>query len=104
MANIIIGGTYSLPMVNIVYSAFDIVQICKPNPRRVAVGFFSGDVDCRIYPTASGVILSQIKPSVSTNGGIWFLSEDSGPLVQIEWYSTSISSGTITIMQVVQEV
>lgn len=103
MANIIMGGVYSLPMNNIAYLSNAVTSVCKPNPRRVALGLYSSDQDCRIYPTAASVILSQIKPNISTNGGIWFLAADAGPLTQIEWYCYSPNAGTITVMEVVQE-
>lgn len=103
MANIIIGGTYSLPMVTLTLNLNETVQACKANPRRVAVGFYSTSTDLKIFPTSAGVVLSQIKPGLSTNSGIWFLSEDAGPLVQIEWYALSSSTAYLTVMQVVQE-
>lgn len=103
MANIITGGTYSLPMQTIVFNANDVIQICKSNPRRVALGFYSTSTTMAIYPNASGVILSQMKPGLSTNSGMWFLADESGPLTQIEWYGYDPNSGSITIMQVVRE-
>ena len=104
MANIITGGTYSLPMQTIVFNGGDTLQLCRPNPRRVAVGFYSSSTTMQIYPTSVGVILSQIKPGLSTNSGIWFLADDAGPLVQIEWFGFDASSSSITIMEVVREV
>ena len=103
MANIITGGTYSLPMQTIVFNGGDTLQLCRPNPRRVAVGFYSSSTTMQIYPTSVGVILSQIKPGLSTNSGIWFLADDAGPLVQIEWFGFDASSSSITIMEVVRE-
>jgi hypothetical protein len=49
------------------------------------------------------VVLSQIKPGLSTNSGIWFLSEDAGPLVQIEWFGFDSANASVTIMEVVRE-
>lgn len=103
MANIITGGTYSLPMQTLVFSGGDTLQLCRPNPRRVAVGFYSSSVTMQIFPTVLGVVGSQIKPGLSTNSGIWFLSEDAGPLVQIEWYGFDSANASITIMEVVRE-
>ena len=103
MANIITGGTYSLPMQTLIFSGGDTLQLCRPNPRRVAVGFYSSSTTMQIYPTSVGVIISQIKPGLSTNSGIWFLADDAGPLVQIEWYGYDISSSSITVMEVVRE-
>ena len=103
MANIITGGTYSRPMQTIVFNGGDTLQLCRPNPRRVAVGFYSSSTTMQIYPTSVGVILSQIKPGLSTNSGIWFLADDAGPLVQIEWFGFDASSSSITIMEVVRE-
>ena len=103
MANIITGGVYSLPMQTIVFSGGDTLQLCRPNPRRVAVGFYSSSTTMQIFPTSVGVILSQIKPGLSTNSGIWFLADDAGPLVQIEWFGYDASSSSITIMEVVRE-
>ena len=103
MANIITGGTYSLPMQTIVFNGGDTLQLCRPNPRRVAVGFYSSSTTMQIYPTNAGVQVSQIKPGLSTNSGIWFLSEDAGPLVQIEWFGYDASASSITIMEVVRE-
>jgi hypothetical protein len=103
MANIITGGTYSLPMQTIAFSGGDTLQLCRPNPRRVAVGFYSSSTTMQIYPTSVGVILSQIKPGLSTNSGIWFLADDAGPLVQIGWYGYDASASSITIMEVVRE-
>jgi len=103
MANIITGGTYSLPMQTIAFAGGDTLQLCRPNPRRVAVGFYSSSATMQIYPTNAGVQVSQIKPGLSTNSGIWFLSEDAGPLVQIEWFGFDASPSSITIMEVVRE-
>ena len=103
MANIIIGGTYNLPMVTLTLIPNQTLQVCKGNPRRVALGFYSSNTDVRIFPTSIGALLSQIKPGLSTNSGIWYLAEDSGPLVQIEWYALSDTTAYITVMQVVQE-
>ena len=103
MANIITGGTYSLPMQTLSFSGGDTLQLCRPNPRRVAVGFYSSSTTMQIYPTNAGVQVSQIKPGLSTNSGIWFLSEDAGPLVQIEWFGYDASASSITIMEVVRE-
>lgn len=103
MANIIAGGVYSLPMQTIAFTGGDTLQLCKPNPRRVAVGFYSSSTTMQIYPTSVGVILSQIKPGLSTNSGIWFLADDAGPLVQIEWFGYDLNPASITIMQVVKE-
>lgn len=103
MANIITGGTYSLPMQTLVFSGGDTLQLCRANPRRVAVGFYSSSVTTQIFPTALGVIASQIKPGLSTNSGIWFLSEDAGPLTQIEWFGFNSANASITIMEVVRE-
>ena len=103
MANIITGGTYSLPMQTLVFSGGDTLQLCRPNPRRVAVGFYSSSTTMQIYPTSVGVILSQIKPGLSTNSGIWFLADDAGPLVQIEWFGYDASASSMTIMEVVRE-
>lgn len=103
MANIITGGTYSLPMQTLAIDSNDIVQICKANPRRVAVGFYSASTSMQIYPTSAGVPASQVKPGLSTNSGIWFLASDAGPLTQLEWYAYDQNSGSITIMEVVQE-
>jgi hypothetical protein len=103
MANIITGGTYSLPMQTIQFAGGDVLQLCRPNPRRVAVGFYSSSSSMQIYPTALGVLTSQVKPGLSTNSGIWFLAEDAGPLVQIEWFGYDLSASSITVMQVVRE-
>lgn len=103
MANIITGGVYSLPMQTLAFSGGDTLQLCRPNPRRVAVGFYSSSTTMQIYPTNAGVQVSQIKPGLSTNSGIWFLSEDAGPLVQIEWFGYDASASSITIMEVVRE-
>lgn len=103
MANIIAGGTYSLPMQTLVFAGGDTLQLCRANPRRVAVGFYSSSTTMQIYPTAAGVGLSQIKPGLSTNSGIWFLADDAGPLTQIEWYGFNQNPGSITIMEVVRE-
>ena len=103
MANIITGGTYSLPMQTLSFSGGDTLQLCRPNPRRVAVGFYSSSTTMQIYPTNAGVQVSQIKPGLSTNSGIWFLSEDAGPLVQIEWFGYDASASSITILEVVRE-
>ena len=103
MANIITGGVYSLPMQTIAFAGGETLQLCRPNPRRVAVGFYSSSTSMQIFPTSVGVVLSQIKPGLSTNSGIWFLSEDAGPLVQIEWFGLDIDPASITIMEVVRE-
>lgn len=103
MANIITGGTYSLPVQTLVFAGGDTLQLCRPNPRRVAIGFYSSSVTTQIFPTAVGVVGSQIKPGLSTNSGIWYLVEDTGPLVQIEWYGYNSSNGSITIIEVVRE-
>ena len=103
MANIITGGTYSLPMQTLAFSGGDTLQLCRPNPRRVAVGFYSSSTTMQIYPTNAGVQVSQIKPGLSTKSGIWFLSEDAGPLVQIEWFGYDASASSITIMEIVRE-
>lgn len=103
MANIITGGTYSLPMQTIIFSGGDTLQLCRPNPRRVAVGFYSSSTTMQIFPTAVGVVASQIKPGLSTNSGIWFLADDAGPLVQIEWFGFDSLNSSITVMEVVRE-
>ena len=103
MANIITGGTYSLPMQTLIFTGGDTLQLCRPNPRRVAVGFYSSSTTMQIFPTSVGVILSQIKPGLSTNSGIWFLADDAGPLVKIEWFGYDLNAASITVMEVVRE-
>lgn len=94
---------YSFPVTNIVLNATTITQVSVGNARRIALGLFSLTQDLVIYPVTSGIQLSQISPYNSSIGGIWYLASEVGPLCQLDWYAYSISGGTITVLEVVEE-
>lgn len=94
---------YSFPVTNIVLNAATITQVSFGNARRIALGLFSLTQDLVIYPVTSGIQLSQISPYNSSIGGIWYLASEVGPLCQLDWYAYSISGGTITVLEVVEE-
>lgn len=94
---------YSFPVTNIVLNASEITQISLGNSRRIALGIFSLTSDLVIYPITSGIQLSQISPYNSSIGGIWYLASDVGPLCQLDWYGFTPSSGTVTVLEVVEE-
>jgi len=101
--NILTGGIYSFPVNTITVGAGTTIEVCKGNPKRVALGFYSLSPDLTIYPTYVGAVLSQIRPWTQNTSGIWYLAEDLGPLVQIEWYAYSTAIAYITVLQVVKE-
>jgi len=94
---------YSFPVQNIVVSLGIVTQACLGNARRIALGLYSSDTSMVIYPTSTGLIQSQILPSLGLGGGYWFLAQDVGPLCQIEWYCYSTMGGVITVLEVVEE-
>ena len=94
---------YTFPVQNIVINANVTTQVNLSNARRIALGLYSLDSNMVIFPTSSGVFQSQISPSNSTSGGYWFLAQDVGPLCQLEWYAYTITGGTITVLEVVEE-
>lgn len=95
--------TYTLPQANISFGANVITQIVQANPRRIALGIYASDGDVRIFPTSSGVILSNIKPYLASAGGYWYMASEVGPLTQVDWYCFSINSGSVTVLEVVEE-
>lgn len=94
---------YSFPVQNIVISATVATQACLGNTRRIALGIYSSESTMVIYPTSSGLTLSQIKPALGLGGGYWFLAGDTGPLCQLEWYAYCTNPGVITVLEVVEE-
>ena len=94
---------YSFPGTTIVLDAGIVTQVSIGNPRRIALGLFSTDSAMRIFPTSTGVLLSQISPNLATSGGYWYLASESGPLCQLDWYGYSVSGGSITVLEVVEE-
>ena len=94
---------YSFPAQNIVVSANLVTQSCLSNARRIALGLYSADATMVIFPTSSGLLQSQIYPSLATGGGYWFLAQDVGPLCQLEWYCFSTVGGVITVLEVVED-
>lgn len=94
---------YSFPATTIVVNAGVQTQVVFGNPRRIALGLFSLDDQMRIFPASIGVLLSQISPALATSGGYWYLASESGPLCQLDWYAYTVSGGSITVLEVVEE-
>lgn len=94
---------YSFPGTTTVLSAGIVTQVCQGNARRIALGLFSTDSAMRIFPTSMGVLMSQISPNLATSGGFWYLASETGPLCQLEWYGYSISGGSVTTLEVVED-
>jgi len=94
---------YSFPVQNLVVNGVTVTQVCLSNSRRIALGLYSLDSNMVIFPTSTGALQSQISPSNSSAGGYWFLAQDVGPLCQLEWYAYTITGGTITVLEVVEE-
>jgi hypothetical protein len=94
---------YSFPGTTTVLSAGIVTQVCQGNARRIALGLFSTNADMRIFPTSMGVLMSQISPNLATSGGFWYLASETGPLCQLEWYGYSVSGGSVTTLEVVEE-
>lgn len=95
--------TYTLPQSNINFGALVVTQVASSNPRRIALGLYASDGNVRIYPTSSGVALSNIKPFLSSAGGYWYMASEVGPLAQVDWYCYSTAPGSITVLEVVEE-
>ena len=95
--------TYTLPQSNINFGALGVTQVASSNPRRIALGLYASDGNVRIYPTSSGVALSNIKPFLSSAGDYWYMASEVGPLAQVDWYCYSTAPGSITVLEVVEE-
>lgn len=94
---------YSFPVQNIVLNPTTTTQVSLGNSRRIALGLYSAEPTMVIYPATTEIVLSQIYPALGLGGGYWFLAQDTGPLCQLEWYAYCTNSGTITVLEVVEE-